>query len=331
MQFLSLVPHTVCWQRPLYYCTNNITFDLTSCWLVQHLVCLCNQPLIVLPGQLYLAHFSHLSSSCCFWHSHIILDKFKHQAEIKEPNNGTCLLFLFYQDYSVDWFINGIRQAQSQHYGEFFRTVKNRGACKRSQRYFLKMGPGPTREPGSVFNLGACSIIHLSPSDCLCIYIESIQLVRCVCEVRVIQTLQQFYCFDKRHHFTEKRRETKETQAALRSSVKLEREKYTKQMFVTLHNDNTIERLSEQQGNRTYRIHTYAKIKERKLRFHNLTSFFSVPCWWWITLLSGQPHSSGHQIPLVGHSGGVWPISYSGTCIYSMCMCTVCVKVYCLQ
>lgn len=35
-------------------------------------------------------------------------------------------------------------------------------------------------------------------------YIESVQFVRCVYEVRVIQMLQQIYCFDKRHHFTEK-------------------------------------------------------------------------------------------------------------------------------
>lgn len=63
---------------------------------------------------------------------------------------------------------------------------------------------GPTCQPGRL-SLGAYIPIHLSPSDCLCIYIESVQFARCVCEVRVIQTLQQVYCLDKRHHFTEKR------------------------------------------------------------------------------------------------------------------------------
>lgn len=128
-----------------------------------------------------------------------------------------------------------------------------------------------------------------------------------MCEVRVIQTLQQFYCFDKRHHFTEKKRETKETQAALRSSVKLERAKYTKQMFVTLQNDNTRERLLEPQQKRTYRIHTYAKIKERKERYvFTISPAFSV------YLADDESHyfrasqrSFGHQIPPVGHSGGV--------------------------
>lgn len=118
--------------------------------------------------------------------------------------------------------------------------------------------PGPTCSPCRL-SLGACSPLSLSPSDCLCIYFESVQFVRCVCEVRVIQTLQQVYCFDKRHHFTEKRGKT---QTALRSRVKLERARYTEQIFVTL--QTTIpERLLEHQQ----KTDKAAKIKERKERY----------------------------------------------------------------
>lgn len=69
--------------------------------------------------------------------------------------------------------------------------------------------PSPTCQPRHL-SLDARSPVHLSPSDCLCIYFESIQFVRCVCEVRVIQTLQQVYCFDKKAslHRKEGRRNT---------------------------------------------------------------------------------------------------------------------------
>lgn len=90
----------------------------------------------------------------------------------------------------------------------------------------------------------------------------------------VIQTLQQVYCFDKRHHFTEKRKtRNTHTQAALRSSVKLDKSEIYKANVCHIANDNTRKRFLEQKKN------IAAKIKERKERYVFTMSpgFVSVP------------------------------------------------------
>ncbi len=74
-----------------------------------------------------------------------------------------------------------------------------------------------------------------------------------------------------------------------------------------------------------------AEIKERALRFHNLTSFLSVPCWWRIILFSGQPILTWPPNPPIGHSGRVRPISYPGKSIYAcMYMCAGILYVLCM-
>lgn len=56
-------------------------------------------------------------------------------------------------------------------------------------------------------------LIHLSPSDCLCIYFESVQFVRCVCERSgSFKHCSKSIALIKRHHFTDKRERNK-TQA----------------------------------------------------------------------------------------------------------------------
>lgn len=55
-----------------------------------------------------------------------------------------------------------------------------------------------------------------------------------MCEVRVIQTLQQFYCFDKKASLHRNEKKQNKIQAALRSSVKLEKAKYKEPRSVRL-------------------------------------------------------------------------------------------------
>lgn len=107
-----------------------------------------------------------------------------------------------------------------------------------------------------------CGVGDLAPLPTLSLWL-SVHLFR-VCtvyevyvwEVLVIQTLQQVYCFDEKaslHRIKHK--------LLLRSSVRLEEARYTKQMSVTLH--NTILRLWE-------KTHIPAKKmmrQERALRF----------------------------------------------------------------
>lgn len=72
-----------------------------------------------------------------------------------------------------------------------------------------------------------------------------------MCEVRVIQTLQQVYCFDKKASLHRKegkkqKKQKKTHKLLLRSSVKLDKARYTAQTFVTLRTTIS-ERLLEQQ------------------------------------------------------------------------------------
>lgn len=123
-------------------------------------------------------------------------------------------------------------------------------------------------EPGCLFP-------HLfPPSDCLCICFRSVQSVRCVCVC--VRSGSFKHCSKSIaliKGITSQKRE-KKTQAALRSSVKLEKSELYKANVCHIANDNTVERLLEQQQKEN---HTDRR-KERVLRFHNLTSFLSVPC-----------------------------------------------------
>lgn len=202
------------------------------------------------------------------------------------------------------------------------QTVDNRGARKHSQCHFTKRalaqhGPGThiwTRQ----MSLGAYPPLPPNPSLSLWLSVhlfESVQFARCVCEVRVIQTLQQVYCFDKRHHFTEKRKKKnhkllwgvvwslkkRDIQSKCLSHCK---QQYHREAFRTTTKKN---------------MNIPAKIRERKEHYvFTISPAFSVYladdelycCW-------ACQASLGLQIPLVGHSGGVWPICYLGTCIYS--------------
>lgn len=90
-----------------------------------------------------------------------------------------------------------------------------------------------------------------------------------MCEVRVIQTLQQFYCFDKKASLHRNEKKQNKIQAALRSSVKLEKAKYKEPRSVTrqYHTEafSRNETKPEAEGQR------------KSSTFHNLTSLVSVP------------------------------------------------------
>lgn len=93
------------------------------------------------------------------------------------------------------------------------------GACKRGQCYFSKWlwlstaWTGPACWQGPLEHGCLPALHHPSISLWLSVHLfESVQFARCVCEVRVIQTLQQVYCFDKKaslHRNEKKKKQTK--------------------------------------------------------------------------------------------------------------------------
>lgn len=91
-----------------------------------------------------------------------------------------------------------------------------------------------------------------------------------MCEVRVIQTLQQFYCFDKKASLHRNEKKQNKTQAALRSSVKLEKATYKEPRSVTLQTAIPYRGFS--------RNETKPEATERRKSsaFHNLTSLVSL-------------------------------------------------------
>lgn len=125
---------------------------------------------------------------------------------------------------------------------------------------------------------------------------------------------------------TSQKREKQEThtQAALRSSVKLDKSEIYKANVCHIANDNTRKRFLEQKNN------IAAKTKERALRFHYVTRFCQCTSLMMNHTVSGPANvQPGLQVPPVGHSGGVWPKSYPGTCILYMHMC-MCTGMYCI-
>lgn len=115
-------------------------------------------------------------------------------------------------------------------------------------------GPGLRADLVVRARVPALPPLYISLPLIVCAFISSLYSLRGVC-VRsgVIQTLQQIYCFDERHHFTEKRKK----QHKLLSGVvwSLRRARYTKRMAVTLHTTIPYRGCFQQQNQKgTYRL-----------------------------------------------------------------------------
>lgn len=122
------------------------------------------------------------------------------------------------------------------HITKSFVGCRRRGACKRGQPLRFWMAPsqrGPARPGPSCRRGPAWARVPLPLIVCAFIWICTVCEVY-MCEVRVMQTLQQFYCFDKKASLHRNEKKQNKIQAALRSSVKLEKAKYKEPRSVRL-------------------------------------------------------------------------------------------------
>lgn len=170
------------------------------------------------------------------------------------------------------------------------------------QMALAQHGLAPTCQPGPS-EPGCLLPASISLPLIVCAFILSLySFARCVCEVRgSFKHCSKSIALIK--GITHNKDKKRKTEAAFRSSVKLEKARYTEQMCCHIANGNTIEKLFHNNK----KEHT-GKRKERKERyvFTILPACLAYPaddksyCFFWI----GQC-SLGLQIPLLGHSGGV--------------------------
>lgn len=205
--------------------------------------------------------------------------------------------------------------------------MDDRGACKHGQCYlskwlWLSMAQHANR---AAWSPGRLLPRSFSPSDCLCIYFESVQVCVCVWGPGSFKHCSKSIALIKGITSQKKEKQETHTQAALRSSVKLDKSEIYKVNVCHIANDNTRKRFLEQKKN------IAAKIKERKERYVFTMSpgFVSVPLWWRTILFLGQPTlnlaSESHRLVTVVGSGPNLIQAHA----YCICICA-CVQVYCM-
>lgn len=174
---------------------------------------------------------------------------------------------------------------------------------------------------------GCLFLLLFSPSDCLCIYFRSVQFVRCEC-VRSGSFKHCSKSIALIKGITSQKREKKNHKllwGVVWSSKKRDIQ------------SKCLSHCKQQYHREAFRAKKkkiiQAKIKERKERYvFTISPALSVyladdeTYFFW-----ASQYSLGLQIPPVGHSGWVWPISYPGKCIYVfMCMWTDLLYVLCM-